>query len=241
MTDLSSLPASRDAEAADRSYIGLARQIHAMVAAGAFEPGARLPSERSLADQFGVSRTQVREAIIALEVQGIVEVRVGSGIYVSSAADAARPVTFDVPRGPGPIETLRARGLIEAEVAALAATERKDADLDRLFFALTTMREQMNDKAAYHAADREFHLRIAESTGNTVLLHMVTAMWDCARSDPLWDKIEEHFHSTALREASQEDHQRIFAAIMARDAAAARDAMRAHLSRVIAEFTQAWR
>lgn len=108
MTDLSSLPASRDTDAADRSYIGLARQIHAMVAAGAFEAGARLPSERSLADQFGVSRTQVREAIIALEVQGIVEVRIGSGIYVS-AADAARPVTFEVPRGPGPIETLRAR------------------------------------------------------------------------------------------------------------------------------------
>ncbi|MDN7616315.1 FadR/GntR family transcriptional regulator [Burkholderia cepacia] len=240
MTDLSSQPASRDADAADRSYIGLARQIHAMVAAGAFEAGARLPSERSLADQFGVSRTQVREAIIALEVQGIVEVRIGSGIYVS-AADAARPVTFEVPRGPGPIETLRARGLIEAEVAALAATERKDADLDRLFFSLTTMREQMDDKAAYDAADRQFHLRIAESTGNTVLLHMVTAMWDCARSDPLWDKIEEHFHSSALREASQEDHQRIFAAIMARDAAAAREAMSAHLSRVIAEFTQAWR
>ncbi|OXH91184.1 GntR family transcriptional regulator, partial [Burkholderia multivorans] len=116
MTDLSSLPTSRDTDAADRSYIGLARQIHAMIASGALEAGARLPSERSLADQFGVSRTQVREAIIALEVQGIVEVRVGSGIYVS-AADAARPVSFELPRGPGPIETLRARGLIEAEVA----------------------------------------------------------------------------------------------------------------------------
>lgn len=102
----SNLPGQRDVDAADRSCIGLARQIHAMVAAGAFEAGARLPSERSLADRFGVSRTQVREAIIALEVQGIVEVRVGSGIYVS-AADAAKPVTFEVPRGPGPIETLR--------------------------------------------------------------------------------------------------------------------------------------
>jgi GntR family uxuAB operon transcriptional repressor len=240
MTDFSSLTGPSDAEAADRSYIGLARQIHAMVAGGALEAGARLPSERSLADQFGVSRTQVREAIIALEGQGIVEVRVGSGIYVS-VADAARPVTFEVPGGPGPIETLRARGLIEAEVAALAATERKDADLDRLFVSLTTMREQMDDKAAYDAADRQFHRRIAESTGNTVLLHMVTAMWDCARSDPLWDKIEEHFHSPTLRAASQEDHQRIFAAIMARDASGARDAMRAHLSRVIVEFTQAWR
>ncbi|MBN3785952.1 FCD domain-containing protein [Burkholderia sp. Ac-20353] len=240
MTDLSNLPGNRDADAADRSYIGLARQIHAMIAAGAVEAGARLPSERSLADRFGVSRTQVREAIIALEVQGIVEVRIGSGIYVS-ATDGARPVTFEVPRGPGPIETLRARGLIESEIAALAATERNDADLDRLFVALTTMREQMDDKAAYDTADRQFHLRIAESTGNTVLLHMVTAMWDCARSDPLWDKIEEHFHSPALRAASQDDHQRIFSAIVATNAAAAREAMHAHLARVIAEFTQAWR
>ncbi|WNC95103.1 FadR/GntR family transcriptional regulator [Paraburkholderia sp. FT54] len=240
MTDLSNLSGPGDAEAADRSYIGLARQINAMVSAGALEAGARLPSERSLADQFGVSRTQVREAIIALEVQGIVEVRVGSGIYVS-ATDAARPVTFEVPNGPGPIETLRARMLIEAEVAALAAKERKDADLDRMFVALTTMRDRMDNKAAYDAADRQFHQRIAESTGNTVLLHMVTAMWDCARSDPLWNKIEEHFHSPALREASQEDHQRIFAAIMESDAAGARGAMRAHLLRVITEFTQAWR
>jgi GntR family transcriptional regulator, uxu operon transcriptional repressor len=131
--------------------------------------------------------------------------------------------------------------LIESEVAALAATERKDSDLDRIFSALTTMREQMHDKQANDAADRQFHMRIAEATGNTVLLHMVTAMWDCARSDPLWAKIEEHFHTPAMRAASQEDHQRIFAAIMSRDPAAAREAMQAHLSRVVGEFTQAWR
>jgi GntR family uxuAB operon transcriptional repressor len=84
-------------------------------------------------------------------------------------------------------------------------------------------------------------MRIAEATGNTVLLHMVTAMWDCARSDPLWAKIEEHFHTPAMRAASQEDHQRIFAAIMGRDPVAAREAMQAHLVRVVGEFTQAWR
>ncbi|WP_213763566.1 FadR/GntR family transcriptional regulator [Caballeronia sp. dw_19] len=242
MTDLSLQPFTQrqDAEGADRSYIGLAKQIHALIAAGDFETGSRLPSERTLADKFNVSRTQVREAIIALEVQGVVEVRGGSGIYV--AADlGARPVSFELPRGPGPIETLRARALIESEVAALAAVERKDSDLDRIFFALTTMRENMHDKQANDAADRQFHLCIAQATGNTVLLHMVTAMWDCARSDPLWDKIEEHFHTTALRVASQEDHQRIFAAIMARDPAEARQAMQAHLARVVSDFTQAWR
>ena len=242
MADLSHLPTGRtaDAEAADRSYVGLAKQIYDLIAAGDVGPRARLPSERTLAERFGVSRTQVREAIIALEVQGVVEVRVGSGIYVAQAPEA-RTVTFDLPRGPGPIETLRARAVIESEIAALAAAERKDADLDRIFAALRTMRENMDDKAANEAADREFHLAIARATGNEVLRLVVAAMWDNSRADPLWKKIEEHFHTPALRAASQEDHQRVFSAIMARDAAGARAEMHAHLTRVIREFTQAWR
>ena len=242
-----STPAGRaaDADAADRSHVGLARQIYDLIASGDVGPGARLPSERTLAERFAVSRTQVREAIIALEVRGVVEVRVGSGIYVmeahGAAAREARATPFELPRGPGPIETLRARALIESEIAALAAIERKDADLDRLFAALRTMRENMDDKAANEAADREFHLGIAAATGNAVLHHMVAAMWDSSRADPLWRKIEEHFHTTALREASQDEHQRIFSAIMARDAQAAREGMQQHLARVIGEFTQAWR
>ncbi|QGZ64688.1 FadR/GntR family transcriptional regulator [Paraburkholderia acidisoli] len=233
-----------EADAADRSYVGLAKQIYDLIATGDEGPGARLPSERTLAERFGVSRTQVREAIIALEVQGVVEVRIGSGIYVAKTATrtpGARAATFELPRGPGPIETLRARAVIESGVAALAATERKDADLDRIFAALRTMRESMGDKTANEAADREFHVSIARATGNDVLRLVVTTMWDNSRADPLWKKIEEHFHTPALRAASQDDHQVIFSAILASDAEAARTAMHAHLARVIAEFTQAWR
>ncbi|MCC8400615.1 FadR family transcriptional regulator [Paraburkholderia sp. MMS20-SJTN17] len=242
MTDLSHTLAGRaaDADTTDRSYVGLAKQIHKLIAAGDVGPGARLPSERTLAERFGVSRTQVREAIIALEVQGVVEVRVGSGIYVAQAAQASAAM-FKLPRGPGPIETLRARSVIESGIAALAAAERKDSDLDRLFGALRAMCENMDDKAANEAADRDFHLAIARATGNEMLVLVVTAMWDNSRADPLWKKIEEHFHTPALRAASQNDHQRIFAAIMTRDASAARTAMQAHLARVIGEFTQAWR
>lgn len=227
--------------AGDRSYLNLAGQVMALIASGEFQPGERLPSERTLAEKFNVSRTSVREAIIALEVQGVVEVRVGSGIYVCAAAARPKAVSFELPWRPGPIESLRARALIESEVAGLAASERKDGDLDRIFSALRLMREHMDDKQANEAADRQFHLGIAEATGNDVLRHMVTALWDSGRSDPLWDKIEQHFHTPELRTASQEDHQRIFAALMARDGVAARAAMRAHLERVIAEFTQAWR
>ncbi|EYS84957.1 GntR family transcriptional regulator [Cupriavidus sp. SK-4] len=241
-SDLATRPQAENSPAAsDRSYLSLASQVHALIVSGEFSAGMRLPSERTLAERFSVSRTLVCEAIIALEVQGLVEVRGGSGIYVCAASPAPSPEPFELPWRPGPIESLRARVLIESEVAGLAASERKDSDLDRMFSALSLMREHMHDKQANEVADRQFHLCLAESTGNRVLLHMVTALWDSGRSDPLWGKIEEHFHTTGLREASQEDHQRIFAAVMARDGTAAREAMRTHLERVISEFTQAWR
>ncbi|HEY9029231.1 MAG TPA: GntR family transcriptional regulator, partial [Burkholderiaceae bacterium] len=107
---------------ADRSYQKLATQIADLITSGELEVGARLPSERSLAERFDVSRTLVREAIIVLEIQGLVEVRGGSGLYVAAQANAAsRSTTFTPPAGPGPFELLRARCLIESEVAAVAA------------------------------------------------------------------------------------------------------------------------
>ena len=225
----------------DRTYQKLATRIGALITQGEFEVGARLPSERSLAERFDVSRTLVREAIIVLEIQGLVEVRGGSGIYVCAPASAAaRSTTFKPPAGPGPFELLRARCLIEAEIAATAAEHRKDSDLDRIFAALAAMREHMHDKAANEAADRLFHLRIAEATGNSVLLQMVTALWDHTKA-PIWSQMEAHFHTPALRLASQDDHQRVFNALLERDAAGARAAMRAHIERVIGEFAQAWR
>lgn len=232
----SDVPTGRPAP--DRGYLRLAAQIHALVAQGEFAVGQRLPAERALAERFDVSRTSVREAIIALELQGVVEVRGGSGIYVcESGADGQ--VAMQEP-GAGPFELLRARCLVESEIAALAAATRSDADLDRIFEALTAMRDRMTDKDANAEADRRFHLCIAQSTGNSVLLATVTSMWDQARG-PIWQKMEQHFHTQALRQASQADHQRIFGALVARDAAQARQAMRDHLERVIGEFAQGWR
>jgi DNA-binding FadR family transcriptional regulator len=225
----------------DRTYQKLATRISALIAGGEFEVGARLPSERALAERFDVSRTLVREAIIVLEIQGAVEVRGGSGIYVCASPVApSRSTTFTPPAGPGPFELLRARCLIESEIASVAAETRKDADLDRIFAALAAMREHMHDKAANEAADRLFHLRIAESTGNSVLLQMVTGLWDHTKA-PIWSQMESHFHTPALRQASQDDHQRVFTALLERNVEAARAAMRAHIERVIGEFAQAWR
>jgi len=226
----------------DRSYQKLAASIATLITEGEFKVGDRLPSERALADRFSVSRTLVREAIIVLEIQGNVEVRGGSGIYVCApvAGAVAPPSAYALSPGPGPFELLRARCLIEAEIAAVAAENRKDGDLDRIYSALVEMRDNMHDKEVNEAADRLFHLRIAESTGNSVLLQMVTAVWDHTRA-PIWSQLEAHFHTPALRRASQDDHQRVFTALLERDADAARKAMRAHIERVISEFAQAWR
>jgi GntR family uxuAB operon transcriptional repressor len=225
----------------DRSHQKLAARIAALIANGEFEVGARLPAERALADRFEVSRTLVREAIIVLEMQGLVDVRGGSGIYVCAPpATSARSTNFMPPTGPGPFELLRARCLIESEIASVAAETRQDSDLDRVYAALAAMREHLHDKAANEAADRLFHLRIAEASGNSVLLQMVTALWDHTKA-PIWSQLEAHFHTPALRQASQDDHQRIFTALLERDAAGARAAMRAHIERVIGEFAQAWR
>jgi GntR family transcriptional regulator, uxu operon transcriptional repressor len=238
-TDLNPTPLGADA-GTERSYQRLAGEIYALVAAGEFKPGDRLPSERALAERFDVSRTAVREAIIALELQGAVEVRGGSGIYVCAPRAATAAAAYMPAGGPGPFELLRARCLIESEIAAQAATTRKDADLDRIFAALSDMRTYMDDKRRNEAADREFHLRIAESTGNSVLQQMVTAMWDHAKG-PIWTRADQHFHTPELRMASQADHQRVFDALLARDAVAAKAAMQAHLERVIAEFARAWK
>ena len=238
---LPTTPADPADAAGDRTYQKLAARIAGLIASGEFEVGARLPSERALAERFDVSRTLVREAIIVLEIQGAVEVRGGSGIYACSRPGAAERFTaFMPPTGPGPFELLRARCLIESEIASVAAETRKDSDLDRIFAALAAMREHMHDKAANEAADRLFHLRIAEATGNSVLLQMVTALWDHTKA-PIWSQMEAHFHTPALRQASQDDHQRVFTKLLERDAAGARAAMRAHIERVIGEFAQAWR
>lgn len=218
-----------------RSYHRLAHAIMQLIDDGEVKLGERLPSERTLAERFDVSRTAVREAIIALEIRGIVEVRGGSGIYVCGT----RPSHFLRDAAPGPFELLGARLVIEPEIAAVAAVRAKDIDLDRISAVLRELRQTMQDKRANEAADRKFHVAIAEGTGNCVLVQMVTSVWDKARG-AMWVKLEEHFHTRALREAAMDDHQRVFSALVARDAAESRDAMRMHIERVMREFARNW-
>lgn len=223
---------------AERSYQRLAEQIVAMVASGEFKVGDRLPSERHLAQRFEVSRTSLREAVIALEVQGMVEVRLGSGIYVCSAPQL-KPLSYMPMNEPGPFELLRARWLLEGELAAQAAINRSDTDIDRIYAAMVAMKDNFNEMRANEEADRMFHLHIAQAAGNGVLTHVVSTLWKQLRG-PIWTRLEDHFVTPALRQASLDEHHQVFTAIVSRDAEGARQAMRAHIDRVKSEFMRGW-
>jgi DNA-binding FadR family transcriptional regulator len=220
-----------------RLYRQIADQLSGLITSGEFSNGQRLPSERELAALLGVSRQSVREALIALEIAGKVEVRVGAGIYVA----ALRPVPVADPEteGQGPFELLRARWLIEGEIAAVAARQGRPEDIAAIRSAVEEMqRRELHNRSA-DTADRDFHLGIAAATHNSALLSVVHDLWDRGRG-AIWKRMEHHFQTPELRAAALRDHRAILEAVEARDERGARAAMRQHLERVEREFDKGW-
>ena len=228
-TEESSLPLQ--AVEPRRLYRQIADQIAQLIASGEFLPGARLPAERELATSLGVSRASVREAIISLEMGGLVQVRVGTGIFVT-APISQRAVAGDA--GPGPFELLQARKLIEGEIAAVAASMAAQPDLDYLRQCVERMEAHVDDFAVREASDREFHLGIAKATGNGSLELVVEGLWD--QRAELWGRLQQHFHTPELARKTVRDHAAILSAIVAHDPEGARAAMHRHLARVVREF-----
>ena len=216
-----------------RLYRIVADRIEELIEQERIAPGERLPSERDLATRLSVSRTSLREALLALELGGVIEVRGGSGVYVSE------PATLDahaLEAGPGPFEVLSARRLIEGEIAAIAARMATDGAVDAILRAVEAMERQHADKSSNEQADRNFHLAIARATGNSALVGVMDYLWD--QRGRLWHRLKEHFQTEELRQETLADHRRIVEAIAAHDAAAAKKAMRAHLERVSRTFSR---
>ena len=214
-----------------RLYRQIADQIARLIEAGEFARGARLPAERELAALIGVSRTSVREAVISLEIAGLVEVRVGTGIFVTGGP---APASAAADKGPGPFELLSARKLVEGEIAALAASNAKPDDVAALKAAVARMTEHIDDFAVRETSDRDFHLGIAKATGNGSLELVVEGLWN--QRAELWGRMQQHFHTEALARQTIRDHAAILAAVAAHDAEAARAAMHRHIGRVVREF-----
>jgi DNA-binding FadR family transcriptional regulator len=220
-----------------RLYRQIAEQLSGLMSSGEFPPGSRLPSERELAIQLGVSRPSVREALIALEVEGKVDVRVGAGIFVAAARPVA--VTNLTSEGQGPFELLRARWLIEGEIAMEAARNAQPADLEPVREAVSEMQNRQRHGRNAEESDRNFHLSLARATHNSALVAVVRSLWDQGRG-AIWRRMEHHFQTPELLAAVLRDHRAILEALEAKDARAARSAMRRHLENVDREFNRGW-
>ncbi|MEO5737111.1 MAG: FadR/GntR family transcriptional regulator [Variovorax sp.] len=224
--------------APQRLYRQIADQLRALIGKGEFATGARLPAERDLARQLGVSRPSVREALIALEVEGYVEVRTGSGVYVLD-----RPRRSAVPVEAtewGPLELIRARRVVEGETAALAALHGKRKDFDAMQRAIDAMREMADRNVMPLDGDRAFHLAIVEASGNTVLIETVQGFWD-SRRGPLFTRLGGYFETVVSWRRAIAEHEAIRDAIVARDPDAARAAMHEHMDKSHQRFSASWR
>ena len=216
-----------------RLYRRVADDLVQSIRDGVYRPGEKLPAERELAESFGVSRPTVREAMIALEIFGVVEIRHGSGIYVIEtgaqpvAADEAAAMTDDL--NVGAFELIEARILIEGEMAAVAAAAVTDADIDSLNALIGRM--QTGDDEACEEADHEFHEHIARLTDNGALIDTVSNMWALRKQSRLAARIMTRAQGGG-RTARVNEHKLIVKALAARDPAAARGAMRHHLEMV---------
>ena len=210
-------------------YRQVADAIMASIKSGDYEPGSRLPSERDLAASFKVSRPTIREAMIALEIHGLVEARQGSGIYVTDHPPAQIGADdLDI----GAFELTEARRLFEAEAAALAATIITEEQLREIEEILGDMIKENVRKQKGEMADRRFHVAIARATRNSAITAVIENLWDIRHKSPLCAHMLERARSVGVQPRISE-HRRILAALRKHDSQAARNAMRDHLARVI--------
>ena len=221
-----------------RLYRQIADQIRTLIGKGEVAPGARLPAERDLARQLGVSRPSLREALIALEVEGLLDVRVGSGIYVSQPGERAHGV--EIAGASGPFEVIRARWMIEGECAALAAKHGTAGQLRAISKAHANLRAEAKRHHNPLDADRAFHMRIVEATGNSALELVVQTLWD-QRVGPLYRALETKHEYPAMAEETTDEHATVLAAILARKPAAARAAMRHHMDMTKKRYSKDWK
>lgn len=218
-------------------YIQIAEQITALITSGEYQPGRQLPSERDLAQQLAVSRPTVREALIALEVAGLVEVKVGVGAFVRAASHLGRTLPAS---DHSALEIMQARAVIEPEVAALAAQHITEDGLAELAVIVAAMRGQTARREWSQAADRALHALIADHCGNQPLRQMVMDLWQ-GREENTSEAFHRHLAGQpAHLDQIMDHHAGIAAAIRGRNPARARSEMTAHLDYVQRQMLEVW-
>jgi GntR family transcriptional repressor for pyruvate dehydrogenase complex len=202
----------------ERLYQSIAARILELIESGEFPVGSRLPGERDLAERLGVSRVTIREAEIALEAQGWIAIKTGSG------APGALP---DV----SAFDLTAARAIIEAEAAALAAAHITEAQILELEELILAMANPNGTDETSALADQQFHLAIARISGNPVVEHCVQLIWrmrnELPRVKQVYSRVCHHDWDDRT-----DEHAAILSALRSRDPQASRAAMRDHFHRL---------
>ncbi len=209
----------------NKLYRRIADAVADEIERGIYKVGSRLPTERELAEKFDVSRPTLREAMIALEIQGLIEAKHGMGIFVTANRRYSKSHEHDI----GAFELIEARRLIEAEAAALAAINITDNEIKALDEQLVKMEDP--DELKGELADMEFHKIIARATGNGAIMATIENLW-AWRSFELAETIYSRARGNSLAPRIEE-HRLIVDALKIRDPNAARNAMRSHLENVV--------
>jgi GntR family transcriptional regulator, transcriptional repressor for pyruvate dehydrogenase complex len=205
----------------------IARRLVEFILSGQVEPGARMPSERALAEAFGVGRSAMREALKALSLIGLVEVRQGDGTYLRKADSALLPelIEWGLLLGePRTMDLVEARQEIEVVIAGLAAKRRSEADLVELRALLERMRDAATAQS-FVETDVSFHLRLAEAAGNSALRDIHSSVQALLRT---W--IARVVEASGDTVPSYLEHVPLLEAVEARDVAGAQAAMASHMS-----------
>lgn len=213
----------------DRLYIKVAEQLSKLVRDGIIKPGERFPAERDLAEKLGVSRPTIREAMIALELSGIIEIRTGSGIYVTKQ----KPTLDNADKGVGPFEILEIRYILEAEACALAAARITDEQIAQLKDVLREMEEEEKQVDASEKADWKFHSIIAEASQNSAIYSVINWLWELRNQSALSTAFLERIRKEGIH-PSINDHRRIVDALEKRNPEKARMAMKVHIENATA-------
>ena len=200
--------------------------------------GDRIPPERELCQKLGVGRSSLREAMKALEIIGMIEMRVGEGTFVCRRSDfLSHPLLWAI-AGSGVTEAnelVEARKLIEVELAGLAAVRSTPDDLQQIGIHLDTMETSLDDTAKFLEADIAFHVAIGQAGHNRVLLNSLHLIRNLMKQ---WVRtsLEQHAFVAA---AALEQHRAIFVALAKRNPAKAREAMQDHLNAMAAHLRAA--
>jgi len=214
-----------------RLYEQIVQQIEESILNAQLKAGDQLPPERELAQQFGVSRTAVREAVKALREKGLVEAYSGRGTFVTNGTSHAMRQSLDwlIKIGePGNLAQLEeVREILEPDIAALAATRADEQHLATMREAVELMDRSRQDPDTYIEADLDFHLSLAEAAANPIILSLIDSIVGLLREQRM-----RIFRIEGGPERGQHHHKRILEAVERRDSQAAREAMRAHLQQV---------